>query len=138
MWRLGFILCGVALVAGFTLNQTTPGAMPKGPSTLGPKSKVFAALYERGPAYQKEKNIFQQPTIKEHIAHHEALGRKLIAAGPLRSRPEDMVVGIVIFEAESEEAAEQWLGKDPAVVGKVLSASVRQWGVSNIRGYRRE
>jgi uncharacterized protein YciI len=47
-------------------------------------------------------------------------------------------VGIIIFEAESEEAAEQWLVKDPAVVSKVLNASVRQWGVSNIRGYRRE
>ncbi len=82
--------------------------------------------------------MFQQPTIKEHIAHHEALGSKLIAAGPLKSRPEDRVVGIIIFEAESEEAAEQWLSKDPAVAGKVLTASVRQWGVSNVRGYRRE
>jgi uncharacterized protein YciI len=120
------------------LKQTSSEAALEDSSTVSPKPKVFAAIYERGPAYQKEKNIFQQPTIKEHLAHHEALGDKLIAAGPLKALPEDEVVGIIIFEAESEEAAEQWLGKDPAVAGKVLSASVRQWGVSHIRGYRRE
>ena len=138
MWRLSFILLGVTLVTGLMLKQTPSEAAPKGSSTVRLKAKVFAAIYERGPAYQKEKNIFQQPTIKEHIAHHEALGDKLIAAGPLRALPEDRVVGIIIFEAESEEVAKQWLGKDPAVAGKVLSANVRQWAVSNVRGYRRE
>jgi uncharacterized protein YciI len=138
MWRLSFILCGVAVVAGFTLKQSSSVAPPKDSLTVSQKPKVFAAIYERGPAYQKEKSIFEHPTIKEHIAHHEALGGKLIAAGPLRARPEDRLVGIIIFEAESEEVAEQWLVKDPAVVSKVLNASVRQWGATNIRGYRRE
>ena len=137
MWRASLILLSVGLAAGLLSQQPSPEAALQGPPAASLKPKVFAAIYERGPAYQKGKTIFQQPAMKEHIAHHEALGERLIAAGPLKALPGDKVVGIIVFEAESEEAAEQWLGKDPAVVGKVLNASVRQWGVSSIRGYRR-
>jgi hypothetical protein len=43
-----------------------------------------------------------------------------------------------LSKGSSEQAADQWLSKDPAVAAKVLNASVRQWGVSNIRGFRGE
>lgn len=125
------------------MGQSTPlpassETTPNDSSKVRSKSKIFAAIYERGAAFQTGKNIFEQPSIKEHIAHHEALGDKLIAAGPLKALPGDRVVGIIVFEAESEEAARLWLSKDPAIAGKVLSGSVQQWGASNIRGYRRE
>ena len=133
-----YTLFGVALVAGVTLKQTSSEAAPKGSSTAGTKTGVFAVVYERGSAYQKGKPISEQHRVKEHIAYTEALGNKLIAGGLLRSARPDQVVGMIIFEAASTQAAEQWLRKDPAVVGKVLRASVRQWEVSNIRAYRQE
>lgn len=100
--------------------------------------KVFVAIYERGPAYQADKGLFQQPSVREHIQHHEALGERLIAAGPLRTHQEDRSVGIVVFMEKSESDAQQWLHSDPAIVTQVLRANVRQWGVSRVRGYHRD
>lgn len=128
MRKVSLLLFWGILMTGVALTQSSL-------KTAVQKPKVFAAIYQRGSAYQKEKNIFQQPSIKEHIAHHEALGKKLIAAGPLKALPEDKIVGIIVFEAESEEVAQQWLRKDPAVVNKVFDATVRQWGVSSIREF---
>lgn len=138
MYRIVFLLIIGILAVWLAPKQSLPQVVSQvKPSTIQ-KPKVFAAIYERGSAYQKEKTVFQQPTIKEHIAHHEALGDKLIAAGPLKALPEDKIIGIVVFEAESEEQAGQWLVKDPAVVGKVLNATVRQWGASSIREFGRK
>jgi uncharacterized protein YciI len=129
------LVCGI-FVTVFALKPFFPEVVGQTKPTNAQKPKVFAAIYERGSAYQKAKNIFEQPTIKEHIAHHEALGNKLIAAGPLKALSEDKTVGIIVFEAESEEKAQQWLRQDPAVIGKVLNASVGQWGVSGVREFR--
>jgi uncharacterized protein YciI len=101
------------------------------------KAGVFVAVYERGSAYEAGKHISEQTNIRDHIAYTEALEDMLIAGGLLTALADDNVVGMIIFEAESADAAKQWLGKDPGVAGKVLSASMRQWDVSNIRGYRR-
>ena len=138
MYRIGFLLIIGILAVWLAPKQSLPEVVSQVKTANLKKPKVFAAIYERGSAYQKEKTIFQQPTIKEHIAHHEALGDKLIAAGPLKALPEDKIIGIIVFETESEEAAEQWLKKDPAVVSKVLNATVRQWGASSIREFNRK
>ncbi len=135
MYRIVFLLIIGILTVWFAPKQSLPEAISQVKSANVQKQKVFAAIYERGSRYQKEKTIYQQPTIKEHIEHHEALGDKLIAAGPLKALPEDKTVGIIVFKAESDEAASHWLEKDPAVVGKVLNATVRQWGVSGIREF---
>lgn len=111
------------LVAGNMVSSANPE-----------KLKVFVAIYERGPAYRRGTPIFQQPTITEHIAHHEALGDKLIAAGPLKILPEDKVVGVIVLEAEGDEEAQRWFRKDPAIVGKVLSGIVRQLGDLSDKG----
>ena len=138
MNRIGFLLIIGILALWLAPGQSLPEVVSQVKPSNVQKTKVFAAIYERGSAYQKEKTIFQQSTIKEHIAHHEALGDKLIAAGPLKALPEDRTIGIVVFEAESEEQAGQWLGKDPAVVSKVLNATVRQWGAPRIREFNRK
>lgn len=138
MYRIAFLLIIGILAVWFAPKQSLPEAISQVKLANVQKQKVFAVIYERGSRYQKDKTIFHQPTIKEHVAHHEALGDKLIAAGPLKALPEDKTVGIIVLKAESEEAARQWLEKDPAVVGKVFNAAVRQWGASSIREFNQE
>ena len=98
---------------------------------------VFIAIYERGPRYDDAKPIFEQPSIKEHIAHHEALGASLVAAGPLRQEPGSKTAGVVIIKARDLSAAREWLSSDPAVVSGTLQASIAQWRVSRISAYER-
>lgn len=54
----------------------------------------------------------------------------LLLAGPC----EDGEFGIVIFQAESPEAAEEFMAGDPAVKQGVMSAELRAFRVSLMRG----
>lgn len=133
-----WLLCGVLLAWQNTHAAGPDRAEPAAPRAPASEAKVFVAIYKRGPAYQTDKGLFQQRGVREHVQHHEALGERLIAAGPLRAEGDDEPVGIVVFLAESAAGAEQWLQGDPAVAQGVLSARVRQWGISEVRAYRRD
>jgi len=100
------------------------------------KAGVFAVIYERGSAYENCKNITEQANIKEHIAYGQTLGPKFLAGGLLGTLTEDKVLGMVVFEAESIEAAERWVSQDPGVQNRVLKASVRHWQVKSIKPYQ--
>jgi uncharacterized protein YciI len=104
--------------------------------TASAKAGVFAVIYERGSAYENNKNLSEQAKIKEHIAYGQNLGRRFLAGGLLGTPTEDKVIGMVVFEAENIEAAKQWVSQDPGVQNRVLSANVRQWHVTRIKAYR--
>jgi uncharacterized protein YciI len=126
-------LAGVAAF-GLIAAATLPAAIAQ--NTAAAKAGVFAVIYERGPAYENGKNITEQANIKDHVAYSESLGEKFISGGLLGTLTEDKVLGMVVFEADSAEAAKQWVSKDPGVMSSVLSANVRQWQVSKIRAYQ--
>ena len=110
-------------------DTTRPAAAAPAASQAGsPPRRTFAAVYSRGPAYAAGTPIFEQRGVREHVAHHEALGPRLVAAGPLRARDADTLVGIIVFCADDERAAEEWLARDPAIVSGVLVGIVREWG----------
>ncbi len=96
-------------------------------------ARVYAALYEQGPSYAQGTPLFEQRGVREHIAHHEALGARLIAAGPFRPKDGVPWVGMVLFSAASDEEAARWLEEDPAVRLGVLTARVLRWGVREVR-----
>lgn len=130
---------GLALLAVAACSAAGASAPASGagtPAAAGaPAPRVFAAIYRRGPAYVHERTIYQQPSIAEHVRHHEVLGPRLIAAGALRAAPEDPVVGLIVFEAADAAEAEEWFRRDPAVAAGVLAGEVRQWGLRSIRAY---
>jgi uncharacterized protein YciI len=103
----------------------------------GAPELVFMAIYERGPRYDDAKPIFEQASVREHIAHHEALGARLVAAGPLRADPGSNLAGVVIIKAPDATAARDWLSQDPAVISGTLQATIAQWRVSRISAYER-
>lgn len=68
----------------------------------------------------------------EHFAYLKELLAKgqLLMAGPC----EDAAFGIVIFEADSAEAAEAIMRNDPAVAKGVMIAELHRFRVSLLRG----
>jgi uncharacterized protein YciI len=108
--------------------QTSP------PAAAQPR-RVFVAIYDRGPRWIQGKSAFEQAGIHEHILHHEALAVRLIGAAPFVMGPDDSTVGLIVFEAENQDAAQAWLAADPAVVNGVLKAVVREWRVSRVKAF---
>jgi uncharacterized protein YciI len=131
------LLVAAAACGGATAQRPREEARPAAPaaSAVRPgRPLVFAAFYERGPAWDPTKAVVAQPTIREHVAQHEALGTRLIAAAPFAPRAGDPAVGMVVFVAASAADAQRWLDQDPAVLGGVMRAILRRWGVSAVRG----
>lgn len=139
--------CGRAIVAASLMAQALispghagasvqPSGQPAGTAPSAAASRPFLALYRRGPSYDGARPLFEQASIRAHIAHHEALGSRLIGAGPLRGAPEGIVGAILIFARDAAEA-ETWLQADPAVRAGTLSAAIAEWSTTEIRAYRR-
>jgi uncharacterized protein YciI len=135
-WRATLLLAASACggVAAQQPREEVPSAAPAVPAVRAARPLVFAAFYERGPAWDTTKAVMAQPSIREHVAHHEALGTSLIAAAPFAPRGGDPAVGMVVFVAASAADAERWLDQDPAVSSGVMRATLRRWGVSAVRG----
>lgn len=108
------------------------------PAESRPQLMVFLALYERGPAWVQDKPPFEQPFLKDHIAHFEALGDRLIAAGSVRGSAGEQLSGVVLFKAADLAEAEGWLAKDPIVINHVSTGRIVQWGTPWIRAYARD
>ena len=128
------VLFGVAVVSLDALQTQSPPA----PATQSRQS-AFVALYERGPAWDDAKGVFQQTGVNEHIQFLRANGEKLIAAAPFRQGLEagatDRTVGMVVVLASSQEEAERLIANDPAIVQKLMVVKVRQWMVERVRSY---
>ena len=105
------------------------------PQPATPARRLFVAIYDRGPRWVQDKGPFEQAGIHEHIMHHEALASRLVGAAPFVMRPDHPAVGLIVFEAENQAAAQAWLEADPAVVNGVLKAVVREWRVSRVKAF---
>jgi len=120
----------IAVPVAAQVNESAPGAPDRVAAT-----KTFVAVYRQGPAWRAGVPVFEQPNVKEHIVHHEALGDRLVGAGPVRAGKDDLV-GYVILLAPDQASADRWFAADPAVVSGVMRGEVRQWGVSEIRPFK--
>lgn len=64
----------------------------------------------------------------EHLKQATAAGKVVLAGRTQESG--DKTFGIVIFEAESESAAKDFMSSDPAVVGGLMTATVHPFAVA--------
>lgn len=71
-------------------------------------------------------------TMREHFAYlQEALAAgSLVLAGPC----EDLAFGLVIFHAENEQAAQEFMEQDPAIREGIMTAELHPFRVSLITG----
>lgn len=128
------ILIGVAVGPLEIYGEQTPQA--PAPQARQP---AFVAIYERGSAWDDSKGVFEQAGINGHMQFLRANSDKLIGAGRFRQGTEagasDRTVGMVVLLAATQEEAERLIANDPAVVGNVMRATVRQWLAERVRGY---
>jgi uncharacterized protein YciI len=67
----------------------------------------------------------EQAVVAEHFAHLKKLTEEGVAILVGRTQNTDASTsGIVVFQAESEEAARELMESDPAVVNGVMSATL--------------
>lgn len=130
MKTMRVLLVGIAvLTCGLAATQDPP----KPPA---PRPQVFAAVFERGPAWDAQKSVLEQKGVQEHIRNNRSLGDKLIGAAPFTPTDEkDLIVGMVVLTAASREEAQTWLDRDPMIVDKVMTAKLRRWHVDALKNY---
>ena len=73
----------------------------------------------------------EEATLKKHFDRLEKalVDRRLILAGPCLDR----AFGIVVFRANSEEEAKEFMKKDPAVSEGIMTAELHPFRVSLIQ-----
>ncbi len=130
----------VAVLIGVSAGPfETLGEQAHPPTAAQPRLPAFVAIYERGSAWDDSKGVFEQAGINGHMQFLRANSDKLIGAGRFRQGTEpnatDRMVGMVVLLAATQEEAERLIANDPAVVGNVMRATVRQWLAERIRSY---
>jgi uncharacterized protein YciI len=116
-------------------------AQPPSPAAQAGQSRspVFVAFYERGPAWDAAKDTFHQTSIPEHMQFLRGNADTLVGAAPFQQGlavgGSDRAVGMVIVMAASQADAEKLIAGDPAIVSKVMTATVRRWLVERLRAY---
>lgn len=66
----------------------------------------------------------------DHLKHLDALGDKLVLAGPFLDEAENMVGSIVVVEAESLDAARAIYARDPFMTGGLFdSVTIKPWRI---------
>ena len=115
------------------------GAHHAAQSPATQRTPVFVAIYDRGPAWDESKGTLQQTGIAEHSQFLRANSAKLIAAAPFQQAlapgGSDRTVGMVITLAATQEEAESLIAGDPAIAGKLMTATVRRWLVDRVKNY---
>lgn len=137
-YRTAFIRVLIPGVIVFLTLQAGAEQPPQTPAAAS-RQPLFVAIYERGPAWDASKGALQQAGIAEHGAFLQANIDKLIAAAPFQQGVvvggSDLVVGMVITPAATQEEAERLIASDPAISGKLMKATVRRWLADRVRGY---
>ena len=97
------------------------------------KLKQFVYVLRVAPAMQQEKSWTDADNraVGAHFARLQKATKtgQVILAGRT-TEPLDKTFGLVIFKAESHEAAERFMNDDPAVVAKVMTATLHPYAVS--------
>ncbi len=86
--------------------------------------KYFVAIYERGPAWVKNRPLREQP-LSAHVDYLTTLHGDgcVIMGGPFA----DGGGGLVVFATDSSEAADEVLANDPAIETGILKAVLHEW-----------
>jgi uncharacterized protein YciI len=87
------------------------------------KRTLFIGLYSPGPAWVKEKSIFEQPFLDAHAAFMSKLESdgQLLIGGAFGGKPG----GVAIFSFESQAVARRLLLADPVVENNVFVVDIR-------------
>ena len=96
------------------------------------KLKQFVYVLRVAPNMQEEKSWTDADNraVGAHFARLQKASKtgQVILAGRT-TEPLDKTFGLVIFKAESHEAVERFMNEDPAVVAKVMTASLHPYAV---------
>lgn len=85
------------------------------------------------PEAWSDPNEFEAGKVREHFAYlqgHLAAGRLIIAGRVMTPGG----FGIIVFEAEDEDAAQRLMESDPAVAAGVMRAELHPFRVALLRG----
>lgn len=87
----------------------------------------YVVFHRPGPAWETGKTLFEQPGVREHVAHY----RQWLQAGKLEiggPHPDSAGGGMMIPTAGvSEDEVRRFASEDPAVRAGILLAEVRPW-----------
>ena len=99
----------------------------------GEKMKQYVYVLRVAPNMQEEKSWTDADNraVGAHFARLQKASKtgQVILAGRT-TEPLDKTFGLVIFKAESHEAAERFMHEDPAVVAKVMTATLHPYAVA--------
>ncbi|HEY9010817.1 MAG TPA: YciI family protein [Devosia sp.] len=81
--------------------------------------------------YDKPNGLAQRMEHRpDHLAHLDALGDKVVLAGPFLDGKGDMNGSLVVIEAETQAEAEAMFARDPFVSRGVFgSIEIRPWKI---------
>lgn len=106
------------------MTATAPAAAPDAPVPPDIRPVVF---HRPGPAWLPGKTLFEQPGVREHVAHYGQWlqAGKLALGGPHL----DAAGGGMMIPAPGVDEAEvrRFAAEDPAVLGGTLVFEVRPW-----------
>jgi uncharacterized protein len=127
MHRTLKILLPLAMMAGCFLATTGLQAQPS------VKPRQFVYVLRVTPAFHDESKWTERENeaVSRHFSRLEQATQagKVIFAGRT-TEPLDITFGLVVFEAESEDAARQFMEADPAVVAGVMSATLHPYALA--------
>jgi len=139
--RTGLLAAGLLLVALVPIQGEVPAPPAPSPAATTGASRplAFVLIYERGPAWDDTKGTLAQVGINGHMQHLRANSTKLLAAGRFEQGSgvggTDRTVGMVVVAAANQEEAEALVAADPAISGRLMTATVRRWLVERIKPY---
>ena len=128
------LLIAVALLPAPTSIATAQARTPA-TSQADAAQTIFVAVYRRGPKFDPAKGA-GNAGIREHILHFQSLSDRLIGAGTVQQTGDDLL-GYVLLPAPDQASAQAWLSADPALAAGPMTAEIRRWGVSEIKGWRK-
>ena len=123
-----YYLAGLLCLAGMAaVSPVWPQDSPDGKTPAFDIEKYQFGLLRRGPQWTAEKTPETERIQAGHMAHIRKMAESggLIAAGPIGSNGD--LRGILIFRAESPEAARALAAEDPAVKAGRLAVAVFTW-----------
>jgi uncharacterized protein YciI len=122
--RSHFVLLALALTLGLPLAGHTQEA---------DKLKQFVYVLRVAPTMHDEKSWSDADNraVGAHFARLQKAAKsgQVIMAGRT-TEPLDKTFGLVIFKAESTQAAEKFMNEDPAVVAKLMTATLHPYAIA--------
>jgi uncharacterized protein len=121
------VLAVLALMALGVVAQAPASAQ------TSPKPQQFVYVLRVAPAFQEAGKWTQKENeaVGKHFARLADATKqgKVIFAGRT-TEPLDATFGLVVFEAENEVAARQFMESDPAIVAGVMSATLHPYALA--------